>query len=86
MGARGRRFNPGHPDQRLLQQSHSGARRLPNGNTLITDGFFGRMFQVTPEGEVVWEYITPYFSDGPLGVSNAVFRAEHYATGTIARL
>ena len=39
----------------------SGARRLPNGNTLITEGFFGRMFQVTPEGEVVWEYINPEF-------------------------
>lgn len=31
----------------------SGARRLPNGNTLITEGFFGRIFQVTPQGEVV---------------------------------
>lgn len=31
----------------------SGARRLPNGNTLIVEGFFGRMFQVTTAGEVV---------------------------------
>ena len=59
---------------------------MPNGSTLITDGFFERMFQVTPEGEVVWEYINPYFADGPLGVSNDVFRAEHYAPGAIARL
>lgn len=44
------------------------------------------MFQVTPEGEAVWEYINAYFADGSLGVSNAVFRAEHYAPGTIARL
>ena len=86
MGARGRRFNPGHPDQRLLEQSHSGARQLPNGNTLITERFFGRMFQVTPEGKAVLEYINPYFADRPLGVSNVVFRAEHYAPGTIARL
>jgi len=27
----------------------SGARRLPNGNTLITEGNFGRLFQVTPK-------------------------------------
>ena len=27
-----------------------------NGNTLITEGAFGRMFQVTTEGEIVWEY------------------------------
>lgn len=44
------------------------------------------MFQVTPEGEAVWEYINPYFTDSPLGVRNAVFRAEHYAPGAIARL
>ena len=57
----------------------SGARRLPNGNTLITEGMFGRMFQVTPAGEVVWEYINPHFHidvEGLLG--NRVFRATHY--------
>ena len=58
----------------------SGARRLPNGNTLITEGNFGRMFQVTPGGKVVWEYINPHFPEGPEGEqSNAVFRATHYS-------
>ena len=31
----------------------SGARRLPNSNTLITEGMFGRIFQMTSEREVV---------------------------------
>ena len=57
----------------------SGARRLPNGNTLITEGQFGRMFQVTPEGEVVWEYINPHFHVDAEGQPvNRVFRATHY--------
>jgi hypothetical protein len=57
----------------------SGARRLPNGNTLITEGNFGRMFQVTPDKQVVWEYVNPDFPVGPDGVAvNAVFRATHY--------
>ena len=57
----------------------SGARRLPNGNTLITEGMFGRMFQVTPEGQVVWEYINPYFYEDVEGqVVNRIFRATHY--------
>ncbi|MFC1950841.1 aryl-sulfate sulfotransferase [Chloroflexota bacterium] len=57
----------------------SGARRLPNGNTLITEGVFGRMFQVTPGKEVVWEYINPYFFPNHRGVEmNEVFRAIHY--------
>ena len=38
----------------------SGAQRLKNGNTLITQGMQGRFFEVTPEGEIVWEYWTPY--------------------------
>ena len=62
----------------------SGARRLPNGNTLITEGFFGRIFQVTPEGEVVWEYINPYFDTNPFfGEVNGIFRAEHYMPSEI---
>ena len=36
------------------------AQRLPNGNTLINEGMNGRIFQVTYEGEVVWEYVNPY--------------------------
>ena len=62
----------------------SGARRLGNGNTLITEGMFGRMFQVTPEGEVVWEYINPhFFTDAEHLVANRVFRATHYMPGAI---
>ncbi len=41
----------------------SGAQRLANGNTLITEGLSGRIFEVTPKGEVIWEYINPYFSE-----------------------
>ena len=62
----------------------SGARRLGNGNTLITEGMFGRMFQVTPASEVAWEYVNPYFHvdvEGILG--NRVFRATHYMPGEI---
>ncbi|MDR2045292.1 MAG: aryl-sulfate sulfotransferase [Clostridium sp.] len=39
----------------------SSAQRLPNGNTLITEGSDGRLIEVTPEHEIVWEYINPYF-------------------------
>lgn len=35
----------------------SSAQRLPNGNTLIDEGSTGRIFEVTPGGEIVWEYI-----------------------------
>ncbi len=38
----------------------SGAHRLANGHTFITSGAQGRFFEVTPEGEIVWEYWAPY--------------------------
>ena len=37
----------------------SGMQRLPNGNTSINSGESGHMFEVTPAGEVVWEYQWP---------------------------
>lgn len=55
-------------------------RRLPNGNTLIDEGLNGRIFQVTPKGRIVWEYVDPFFRKGSEGgqvvMTNTVFRAQ----------
>lgn len=51
----------------------SGAQRLPNGNTLITEGSGGRIIEVTPQHEIVWEYISPYW--GRKMNINMVYRA-----------
>ena len=45
-----------------------------NGNTLITEGADGRLFEITTTGEIVWEYVSPYFTDGPTA-SNRAYRA-----------
>jgi len=37
----------------------SGLQRLPNGNTLICSGAYGHLFEVTTDGYVVWEYVSP---------------------------
>jgi hypothetical protein len=42
----------------------SNARRLPNGNTFIDEGQKGRLFQVTPAGEIVWEYVNAHPRQG----------------------
>jgi hypothetical protein len=52
----------------------SSAQRLPNGNTLIDEGADGRIFEATPEHEIVWEYVSPFFSD-PKETQNGVYRA-----------
>lgn len=37
----------------------SGAYRLPNGNTLISEAMTGYVFEVTAAGETVWDYQAP---------------------------
>ena len=66
----------------------SNAVRLPNGNTLINEGSFGRFFEVTREGDVVWEYVNPYFGPPTQAVKlqqNNVFRIYRYSDEEIAR-
>jgi hypothetical protein len=45
---------------RLYSSFVSSDQRLPNGNTLITEGSGSRIIEVTPEHEIAWEYISPY--------------------------
>jgi hypothetical protein len=57
-------------------------RHLPNGNTFIDEGMTGRFFQMTPAGEIVWEYVSPYVGKAPLGpggrklLANWVYRGQ----------
>ena len=47
---------PSIGNTKFYSQLISSAQRLPNGNTMITEGSDCRMFEVTPDKEVVWEY------------------------------
>ena len=51
---------PGSMHTSFYSSLVSSAQRLPNGNTLITEGQSGRIFEVTPEHEIVWEYMSHY--------------------------
>ena len=58
---------------------------MPNGNTLVCHGPKGRMFQVTPDGRIVWEYWNEYGLRGPessnprhAGSIRPVFKARIY--------
>ena len=41
------------------------AQPLPNGNVHITESATGRLFEVTRAGQVVWEYVIPWFAEYP---------------------
>ena len=52
------------PDKSSMFSSFiSGAHRLADGHTMITSGAQGRFLEVTSEGEIVWDYRTPYSGD-----------------------
>ncbi len=73
----------GNPSHTFDSHYISGCQRLWNGNTLICEGLWGRLFEVTPDGEIVWEYISPFTSHrekGPtIGDQSTIFRAYRYA-------
>jgi hypothetical protein len=57
---------------RFYSSNISSAQRLPNGNTLVTEGASGRLFELTRDNKIVWEYIYPVFSGA--NSTNAVYR------------
>lgn len=66
---KGRGFGPEAPawsysdPERFYSSFISGAQRLSNGNTLICSGAQGRVFEVTRDGRVVWDYENPHGGD-----------------------
>ena len=44
------------PPDSFFTSSRGGCQELPNGNILISETNNGRAFEVTPDGEIVWEY------------------------------
>jgi hypothetical protein len=73
-----------YTNPRFFSTNISSAQRLPNGNTLVTAGAGGRMFEVTKEGAIVWEYMFPLFSGA--NASNAVYRAYRIPYAWIPQL
>ena len=73
-----------YTNPRFFSTNISSAQRLPNGNTLITAGAGGRMFEVTTQGAIVWEYMYPLF--GGANASNAVYRAYRIPYGWIPQI
>ena len=60
-------FNLSHPEgeTNLFSSRLSGVQFLPNGNTMILSGRFGYTFEMTPDNDIVWEYVTPTTRNGP---------------------
>jgi hypothetical protein len=52
-----------NPRGSFFTEERGSIQRFPNGNTLITESDRGRAFEITLEGNIVWEWYNPLFSD-----------------------
>ncbi len=50
----------GDRDRPLSSPEAGTSQRLDNGNTLITESEAGRAIEITPEGKIVWEFVSPH--------------------------
>jgi hypothetical protein len=58
-----------NPTTSFFATHTSGCHRQPNGNTLVTNGPAGEVFEVTPTGSVVWNWATS---------SGGIFKVRKY--------
>ena len=59
------------PPTNFFGMDIGGVQRLPNGNSLITYGICGTLFEVTTNGTTVWDYVNPVTS-APLVQGSAI--------------
>ena len=82
------------PPHELAPTRCSRVQRLPNGNTLIceggpghdTFGRVGRLFEVTPDKEIVWEFRTPYRGFIHGCETHSIYRTTRYSAEYCAPL
>ena len=72
------------PRTDFYTKGQGGNQRLPNGNTLITDSDSGRAFEITTEGEIVWEFLTPH--RGRQGNRATIARVDRYEREYVQRI
>ena len=68
----------GEPREQFFSAHISGVTRLGSGNLLATEGASGRVFEVNRQGQVVWEWVSPFQVRQRGDNCNWVFRAWRY--------
>ncbi len=75
------------PPQAFFSATRGGCQQLPNGNVLIAETNTGRVFEVTPAGDTVWEYFSETLAnmDGKKERS-AIYRMTRLDPTTVKQL
>jgi len=72
------------PPESFYSPARGSNERLPNGNTFIAESDSGRLFEVTPAGEIVWELRNPDLRKN--GGRMALYRACRYGRDLVEML
>jgi len=67
------------PMDSFVSYHSSGVQRLPNGNSLVSLARPGRLVELTPDDEVVWEYVIPVTANH--GIVTTMITGVHTNTG-----
>ncbi len=68
----------GDPRKSFYSRGISGVQKLPNGNIFICSGAERRLFEVTPDKEIVWQYTPPFEIKGTYGIYQATRYSPEY--------
>ncbi len=79
-------------EDRFFASFISGTQRLANGNTLACSGPQGRLMEISPQGEVIWDYHNPFAifrddkrpSGGPDDFTYGMFRGTRIPPDALA--
>jgi len=73
-----------NPPELFFSETQGYAQRLPNENTLITDSKSGRVFEITKEKEIVWEWFNPEINEE--GKRRCIYQMIRYPEDKIDKL
>lgn len=62
------------PPEDFFTDTRGMHQHLPNGNMLITESNRGRVFEVTPAGDIVWQYVNAWDDERVI----ATYQSERY--------
>ncbi len=65
-----------YTEEGFFSKGAGAQQRLPNGNTLIVESENGRIIEIDPSSEIVWEYVNPETVDDAGETILGILRAE----------
>lgn len=70
----------GDPPTSFFTARRGSTQRFVNGNTLVTESDTGRVFEITEDGKLVWEWYNPLFSNQGRSI---VYKMKRFEPGVV---